>query len=615
MAALAGGNRQGEEIIASRVVIAIAFTASLLVACFSLAGPALGQLPLMSAKPAYEVTFLGLRDESLLDLLQRSSLLVQLQEQSTDRDGLRRRFGQDRQRLDKALRSQGYYASKIEYKLVSEPALGVEVRVDTGPSYLLGSFEVLMSGCEGRDCAPAPDEDDLGLSLGDPALSASIAEAERATLTWYREQGHPFPENDPLDVVVDHKLLGVFVQLTVRPGPRQVFGEAVFEGAEGVVSLDYLRRLITWKQGKPYDRRLLREYRARLEASSIFEAVEVAPVRGDGARESVDIRVAVTPGAERSVGTGVRYETDTGPGVSAYWQHRNILGADEDLELRVDVSGLEQQLSGSFRKPAFLQNRQDLVASAALAHEDTDAYESSGLDGQIGLERQVTETLRTGVSVLTEISRVTDQEGERDLYLFGLPVAITNDNRNSALDPTAGWFGSAKATPFTGVFGDELLFAKFEVSASYYYKLPVDGLVFAVRGKVGSIIGEETEAIPATRRFYAGGGGSVRGYEFQGVGPLDGNNDPLGGRSVVEFGPEMRYRLFGDFGIVPFVDAGSVDDDAIPDLSNELRWAAGLGLRYYTGIGPARLDFAIPINKREGVDDDFQFYISLGQAF
>lgn len=585
----------------------------------SLSGAAASQvqIPLISDDPpAYEVVFDGIADAALRGLLEQSSLLVELQKEPAERDQLRRRAVEDLPRLQRALRSRGYYDAAITHSIADGPPLAVVLTVAPGPLYLLGAYEVVAEGCDSSDCAPVPGEGDLGLTLGEAAESADIVSAERQVLTWYRRRGHAFPQVDAAKVIVDHKLRGLFVRQTVRPGTRHRFGDAVIEGADGVVSHAYLRRLRSWTVGDGYDVRRLREYRSELEGTALFQAVEVDPVISDSDEEVVNVRVKVSPGKARSIGAGVGFQSDIGPGVNAFWRHRNILGSDEDLELRFSVSEPKQSLGGSFRKPAFLRRDQDLLASSALKREDTDAFESLGVDGQLGLERRVSATLRTGVSALAEISRIEDADGVEDLYLFGLPVVLTNDARDSALDPTTGWFGSIKGTPFTGVFGKPLGFGKVEISASYYYDgLPVEGLVAAVRGKVGGIFGEETDDIPATRRFYAGGGGSVRGYEFQSVGPLDGATDPLGGRSVLELGAELRFRVFGDFGIVPFIDAGTVSDNSVPDFGNDLLWAAGLGFRYYTTIGPARFDLAFPINRRRGIDDSFQFYLSLGQAF
>ena len=168
----------------------------------------------------------------------------------------------------------------------------------------------------------------------------------------------------------------------------------------------------------------------------------------------------------------------------------------------------------------------------------------------------------------------------------------------------------------SGAGSDQLLFAKAAAGGSAYYGFgPDDRFVLAGRSRIGSIVGERTEAVPADRRFYAGGGGSIRGYEFQRVGPLDEDNEPLGGRSLLELGGEVRVRLTEEIGAVPFIDGGTVFDSPYPDMDETLRWAAGLGVRYFTGFGPLRLDVAFPLNPRDDVDDVFQFYVSFGQAF
>jgi len=171
-------------------------------------------------------------------------------------------------------------------------------------------------------------------------------------------------------------------------------------------------------------------------------------------------------------------------------------------------------------------------------------------------------------------------------------------------------------TPYQ-VFGDDSFpFVKASIGSSAYYAIDPDArFVLAGRGRFGTLLGADTQQVPAGKRFYAGGGGSIRGYEFQSVGPLDNENDPLGGRSLLEVSAELRIRVTETIGVVPFIDGGTAFDSALPDFGETLRWAGGLGLRYFTAIGPVRLDVAVPINKRENVDDDFQFYVSLGQAF
>ena len=203
----------------------------------------------------------------------------------------------------------------------------------------------------------------------------------------------------------------------------------------------------------------------------------------------------------------------------------------------------------------------------------------------------------------------------REVLLFGLPVTLSRDATDSLLDPTRGHRLGFTVTPYFGTVERDVAFLAATAGGSAYLALDdAARYVLAGRGRVGSIVGAKLFEVPANKRFYAGGGGSVRGYEFQTAGPLDEDDDPIGGRSLVELSAEMRIKVTENIGVVPFFDAGTVFESSFPDALDELFYAAGIGGRYYTGFGPIRLDVAFPLNKRER-DDWFQFYVSIGQAF
>ena len=150
--------------------------------------------------------------------------------------------------------------------------------------------------------------------------------------------------------------------------------------------------------------------------------------------------------------------------------------------------------------------------------------------------------------------------------------------------------------------------------ASAYYPAS-DSIVLAGRVRGGVILGASRDRIAPTRRYYSGGGGSVRGYGFQDIGPRDAEGDPLGGRAIVEFSTEARFRFraFGqELGVVPFLDAGNVYPKG-PGIKG-LQYGAGIGARYYSALGPMRLDVATPLNPRSG-DPTVAVYVSIGQAF
>ncbi|MEQ9448401.1 MAG: BamA/TamA family outer membrane protein, partial [Rhodospirillaceae bacterium] len=175
---------------------------------------------------------------------------------------------------------------------------------------------------------------------------------------------------------------------------------------------------------------------------------------------------------------------------------------------------------------------------------------------------------------------------------------------------------SLAVTPFVGAFAGSVAFMKTEADGSIF--VPVDSrdrIVLAGRVNIGSIVGDLIDEVLVNRRFYAGGGGSIRGFGYQLVGPLDSMEQPTGGRSLAETALEARFRVSDTIGVVPFFDAGLVSLSSLPGENAKLRMAAGIGGRYYTAVGPLRLDIAIPLNSRPGIDKGFQFYISFGQAF
>ena len=407
------------------------------------------------------------------------------------------------------------------------------------------------------------------------------------------------------------------VRLAVSSGPLARFGALTIEGLQEVEE-DYVRLLVDWSEGEAYDRRKVDSTRRNLSGSGLFDSVTIRPADNLDDDGRVPVKATVTEGKHRTIGAGLFFSTDIGPGGEVFWEHRNFFGKNESLNLSASGSPIEQLGTAKFRKPSYWGRDQNLLANASGGNRNTEAFNQVFAEGYLGLEQPWLETweLTAGAAPAYSILEETDREDERQLGLLGFPLTGVRDDSDDALDPTSGTRFRFTLTPTLGFGSDQLLFLKATAGGTAYYGLDQDDrFVLAGRARVGSIVGERTEAVPADRRFYAGGGGSIRGYEFQKVGPLDDDNDPLGGRALLELGGELRVRVTEDIGLVPFVDGGTVFDAPYPDMDETLRWAGGLGFRYFTGFGPLRLDVAFPLNPRDDVDDTFQFYVSFGQAF
>ncbi len=488
-----------------------------------------------------------------------------------------------------------------------------------GPLYHLESV-VLRAPDGGPPPALAGGEPSaFGLKLGDPARTAPILAAEKAIVAAYGNEGRPFAKIAKRDVVVDRAAKTMAVTYIVEAGPKVRFGPLKIEG---LASIDrgYVERRVKWRRGAVYDAREVEKTRKALVGSELFSTVRIDPGAPDSAGE-VPMTVTLTERAPRSVGVGLDYDTSRGFGGRAFWEHRNLFGGAERLRLSTELAQARLAALARFRKPDVLATDQDLLAEAELANETPDPYDSKRLRAFTGLERHLGPELSVGAGVQLESAEVTQKAlfdsvpSNIDYTLFGLPLFARRDVTDDLLNPTRGNRESLSLTPYLHVAGADLNFATFLGRASGYQKIDESGR-FVAAGYValGSILGESVERLPADKRLYAGGGGSVRGYGFQRVGPLASGDLPAGGTSSLELGGELRVKVTDTIGVVPFVDAGNVYKDSFPDLGSRLFVGAGLGLRYYTPIGPVRFDVAVPLDKRRS-DRAFQIYISIGQAF
>lgn len=570
---------------------------------------------------SYATSFTGVEDQELLEILRASSQLLALSDKPPATTvGLRRRAEDDIQRLQTALHSEGYYDGEIALDIDTEvsPAT-VDLAITPGTRYSLAAYNITYAGDLATPAEAAPDLEDLGITLGMPARAPDVVAAEQALVEQLQERGYPFAAVGERKTFINRDNNEMTVELSIKSGQKATFGPLVFSGQEEVEE-SYLREIAEWPQGEVYDRRVLRDLQRRLADTNLFSTVNAETAPQTDAEGNLPVTVNLIEREQRSIGVAAAYSTDIGPSLEVFWEHRNLMGENEQLRLSATGSLVEQTGEIDFRKPAFLRPDQSLLANLNGGLEDTDAYERQSAEAYVGLERPVLEnwTVSAGGSFAYEIvdEKADNSEGTRRFQLFGLPLTANRDDTNDPLDPTEGTRLQLTLTPTTGVGDKNLLFLTAVAGGSAYYAIDEEErFVLAGRARLGTILGEDTEALPASRRFYAGGGGSIRGYEYQLVGPLDGDENPFGGTSLLELGAEVRVRVTEEIGVVPFIDGGTVFDDPIPNGDETLRWAAGLGLRYFTGFGPVRLDVAFPLNPRDGVDEVFQFYISFGQAF
>jgi len=633
--------QQVVEIIHSRPINLKIFSRKLFhspISWFLILGMNLGWI-LMSPSPSfgkefsYQVEIKGVANSELVKAVEASSNLAQLAKTPLARPSILIHRGRsDQKRILNVLKSFGYFSGKVQMEIAGhsiqnilpsqiptgEPAK-VVIIISTGPLFLFDQIKL-----HGTD---QPGLEDLSPTIksGDAAKGQFVLDAERELLARTKLAGYPHVRIGKRSLRINRNKNTMDVVLTVLPGKSVLLGDVSIQGLEQV-ERDFIFNRIPWKHGDRYDPGALEGFRYDLSGLDLFSSIKMTVPEPTGSTDDTKepqltpVNISVNEKPFRFFGFGGDFSTTDGLGMNAFWGHRNFFGRGEKLKVtgrlarigQNNLSNINRKLVLDFQKPDFLSRKQNLLFNTALVDENPNAFKRKAISGSLGISRPLGKTFSFSIGAIGEYSTIEDETGKNSFALFGLPMALKQDTTRDLLDPKNGFRNEIRVTPYTTAVGPGGNFTKIKLGSKGYFEI-TRGVVLAGRVLVGSILGALTDDIPADKRYYSGGGGSVRGYAYQHVGPRDGADDPIGGRSVLEVGAEVRLR-YKNFGLVPFIDGGNVFDNEIPEFDQKLQWGVGLGIRYYSKLGPLRLDLALPINKRNN-DDPVAFYISIGQAF
>jgi translocation and assembly module TamA len=533
-----------------------------------------------------------------------------------------RRANGDADLLRQILRSQGYYDADVEPRTEKAgDALRVVLAADPGPQYRFASVELPGLDAAGSDAAKLRSV--FAVQPGDPVIAADVIAAGLALTQALGEQGFPSAKIGEQQVEVNHQTHLASLVLPVDPGPVARFG-AIRVSGRPPFSAHHVAVIARFRRGDPFQRSKLDDLHRALIATTLIANADIRLIPVQGGRV-VDVDVRLEPAPSHTIAGELGYGTGQGPRVQASWTDRNFLNPEGALTLSAIAGTTEQLLGAEFRRSNFGLRDQTLDLQVSASHQKFPAYRAKTVLLGAGIERQSNFIWQKpwtwsygGQWLATREFGVFDGSGikeTRNFLIAALPLSLGYDGSDSLLDPTRGFRLSGHLSPEISFHGGKFTYARAQIDASAYHRVS-DNVVLAGRVRFGTILGASSFDLAPSRRFYSGGGGSVRGYGYQQLGPKDVDGDPIGGRGLAEFGLESRIRLKsfgGNFGIVPFFDGGSLSTEATPDWK-DWRLAAGVGVRYYSSFGPIRVDFGVPLNRQKG-DGPFAVTVSLGQAF
>lgn len=587
----------------------------------------------------YEATLqLSGGNADLKDELESNSALVAKQDTPPSGEpGLIARALADQEQLLARLYTAARYGGLVEISIAGRPLaqvvkdgtfphragkpVHVSIKVTAGPSFSFGETAIRLDG--GSD-VPRLDAVTYGLIKGAPARSDTILDAETAIVAVLKRRGYPFAKVTGRDVVADHATKTVDVTLHAATGPKAVFGTATVSGAKRT-DTDFILQQADIPEGAPYTPETLRRAEKNLRDLGIFSSARVVEADTLDADGHLPLTIEVAERKRSLVGGGASWSSTEGVGLEAYWRHRNLFGRAEQLSIEGSVGrltngaadDLEYDAHVTFTKPGAFGPATSFSSTVGAKQEKPETYESRAVYGKIRASKDLSDTLTAALGSEVSYAREQDALGSGNYALFGVFGEISWDTRDNILDPTTGFRISGTLEPAYDVeTGGLMTFVKGEASA---YRALDDAKRFVLAGRVegGSVVGASLSDIQPSRRYYVGGGGSVRGYAYRNIGPrveTSSGTETVGGLSYLEASAEARIKVTDTIGVVPFIDVGAAYTSEIPDFSEPLKIGTGVGLRYYTPIGPLRLDVAVPLDP--GPDDpSFAVYLGLSQAF
>ena len=584
--------------------------------------------------------------------------------------GLIARARGDQDRLKTVLESFGYYQSQVLITInglaLNESSLGdtlstlpkenealCKVTFSLGPLYHLGQVEIDGS-------VPDAARGSLALASGAPAVASDVLAGGARLLTALENQGYAFAKVDPPVAHEDPDKHVLNLIFRVATGPRVQIGEVRFEGLKRVHERLVRRRLLL-HTGEPYSAIAVEQARKDLLTLGVFSAVSVRLGDAPDTLGRVPVTFQMSERPRHAVSLSAAYSSDLGGSGGVIWSDRNVRGNGEQLNLSATVinlggtatTGIGYETSAKYIIPEFAHRDQSLQFALGAIKQSLQAYDQRAATTGVTLNRKISSVWSASVGI-SAIHETIVQEGTTQVYtLFALPLGVLYDSRDlpsPLIDPTHGLRASLSIAPTLSRGQPNTTFVITQASVAHYIDLhrwfggEPGRSVLALRALGGSALGatqldqtvdvngvpvpERVPDLPPDQRFYAGGSGTVRGYRYQSVGPQFPDGSPVGGTAMAAANVEFRQRIGTSFGAVVFADAGEVSESLsgvshtkrcssnTPQQGTTACWAVGVGVgaRYYTPIGPLRLDFAVPTSRRPN-DDKFEIYIGLGQAF
>lgn len=532
----------------------------------------------------------------------------------------------DYARMVGVLYAEGYYGGEVTIRVNGQEAASI------GPLQApeqIDRIDIIVTRGAGfffdrASIAPLPPGTDLpeDFAIGELAKGGLITRATRTGIDAWREQGHAKASVAGQDIVADHARNRLSAEVTVDPGPRLRFGDLVLldDGSPSAVRESRIRAIAGVRHGGIYSPAEQADAANRLRRTGAFRSVVMTEADTPNPDGTLDIETRVTDAKPRRIGAGAELSSLEGVTLSGFWLHRNLLGGAERLRIDAMIGGIggdsggeDYRLGARIDRPATFTPRTGAFLLANIEENNEPDYRERKAEIGGGLTHRFNDELRAEAGLTYRFSEITDDLGQRELQHLLVPISATWDTRDDQLNPKDGPFIDLSVTPFLRLDESASGARLYADLRDYLTFGDSERITLAGRAQLGTVAGASVRDVPADTLFYSGGAGTVRGQSYQSLGIDLASGGTIGGRSFMGLSGELRGMVTDTIQAVAFADTGYIGEDPFGGGSGDWHSGAGFGARYFTAVGPIRVDLATPLDDDAGTA--YELYIGIGQAF
>lgn len=517
---------------------------------------------------------------------------------------IKRLFDKAEQEIDQALRAIGHYHASSRKRLgFNTTCWHAEFNVDTGPPVLIEHIDIVLQGDAEQDPAFQTLVEAFKKTNGNVLHHGEYEKMKSRieALAWAR--GYFDSRFLEKTLLVDKDNNSARIRLVFDGGPRSSFGAIDID--QEILSPDFVAKFIGIKSGDPYNSETLATTHDALARSGYFDRIDLQPQMEKIENLAVPISLKLQPKKTHHYSVGAGFDTDKGPLLAGAYQNRRLNEDGDFLTADIDLSPVLSTADLEYNVPLAQPLTDFFSFGAGAKREDTDSYQS--LSGKLS----------------ARLKHSFDNGWKQTLFLDQVYESFTaaNEDRDALLLlPGGSWLRSVADDPMRPTKGYRLEFnitgtyqnplsnvslLQGSMAAVWSHPMPWDDGRLILRAEQGATLVDQFDQLPTSYRFYAGGMNSVRGYAYKELGPKDANGLVVGGRFLSVLSVEYEQRFWQDWGVATFIDSGNAYD--LEDI--KIKTGVGLGVRWYSPIGPIRVDVAVPMDES---DSSFQFHFAAG---